>query len=127
MNNFLKTLKVGDYVIINQNLAINSVAKIVRETKTLFIVGKRGLRFKKTSGRLQSSSPWDICYLEEATPEKIKAIKQALYRKKLTTKIQYFSDWTNMNIIQLENVYKIIDSYEKDKNSPSNSDATKNN
>jgi len=106
MTDFLKNLKVGDKVIVvGRN--IGSISTIVRETKTLFIVDKSKMRFRKSDGVLVGNNGWDVYYLEEATPYRINKIEEKKYRCKLLTKIYNFR-FDKLSTDNLEYIYKLI-------------------
>lgn len=99
MSEFLKNLKAGDLVIVSSRTfeAIRKVEKITPSG----LIKVNGTLYNKDGGE-RGGDIWNRCYLIEATPERLQAVRERLTIQKAHRLMQ------NAKIITLEQATEII-------------------
>lgn len=106
-NNWLKNLRGGDKVIVNDGRpkTPGMVMTVARVTKTQIVLEDFTIKFRLDDGRavgVSSLSFYRHC-LEEATPERVEAIRIFRIRHWLANNC----DWSKLSTQQIEDIFQI--------------------
>lgn len=109
MSNFTENLNDGDLVVVCVSGAMtrDSIAKVVRLTKTQIIL-ESGDKFRKSDGyKVGENGNWNRSYLREATKETVEIIREKQERRELIGKIKKL-DWNKLATEDLRNTYNNV-------------------
>ena len=107
-SSFTENLKSGDEVIVVLGSPRSSdIEKVDRVTKTQVILNS-GRRFRRDNGAQMPKDKWSIVFLEEATPERVKKIRQDTERKKMIWRLTEHN-WREMSFGDLRKVCDALD------------------
>ena len=107
-SNFTENLKSGDEVIVVMNSSFGrDIEKVARVTKTQVILNS-GLRFRRDNGAQVARGMWSFVFLEEATPERVKKVRQDTERKKMIWRLAKHK-WREMSLGDLRKVCDALD------------------
>ncbi len=104
----MQGLKVGDVVIRSGNHTA-SVERVTKITPTQIVVGSERVR-KGNGWKVGESSSWAFTTIKEATPERVKEIREAQEMSKLKRIINE-QKWNHMPLDQLRAVAALLDSF----------------
>ncbi len=108
MEDFLKSLKVGDEVAVDSGYNNQRIEEIDGETPKFWKI-KKAL-YDKTNGRARGSGEWYSFYIRELTPE----IKDKIIKRYAIGKIGTF-DFNKLNTSELKKIIYIYnDAVEKE-------------
>jgi len=107
METWLEQLKSGDLVIVSGSSigSLPSVEKVDRVTNTEIII--RSTKYRRNNGRQVGGSRWYTSWLQEATPEAIKKIKDESRHRKLQYDLRE-TKWLWLSLEALEEIAAIV-------------------
>ena len=103
MNDWIKNLKVGDYVFMSWRMgtSLRKVEKITPKGN----IKVDGVLFNK-DGSERGGDVWNKCYLSEATPEAIKSFREELAIKKA---IKLMREIKSITIEQANKIIEVLE------------------
>lgn len=107
MENWLEQLKTGDSVIVSGSYtgSLPLVKEVDRITNTQIVIGST--KYRRDSGRQIGGSTWHWSWLQEATPEAVKKIKDEGRRRKLQYDLRE-TKWQRLSLEALEEITAIV-------------------
>ena len=105
---FLQRLREGDYVVLNW-ADTERLERVERTTKTQVCVA--GVRFRRANGRRTPHIRHDMCFIAEATPEKVVKLKERQERAALLYKIEQHN-YSQLTLAQLRRLANMLEEME---------------